>query len=248
VRDLGWGAPADPVLANGLPMHHFTLAAPDERTGVELHWRAQWYDDDAHSRGYLDRAITVDGLPVLSDADVADCVLLAWVRDGFHGVRLAADYAAALQLPDAANDAAPIDALTQARFIGRLAAHHVAATPPPTGTPRLRARIAVRAATRDRPRGTRAVTLSQSGLVDVLACDRNQIPRRMSTTWFWPTSFARWARPTAPRPLLPVFQCASALRTGWDAIVLLACRDKPPSPTQLGSVSDVKGQAGRIQT
>jgi len=149
VRDLGWGAPADPVLANGLPMHHFTLAAPDERTGVELHWRAQWYDDDAHSRGYLDRAITVDGLPVLSDADVADCVLLAWVRDGFHGVRLAADYAAALQLPDAANDAAPIDALTQARFIGRLAAHHVAATPPPTARTHRRTRRNPRPTTRN---------------------------------------------------------------------------------------------------
>jgi hypothetical protein len=58
---------------------------------VELHWRVHWYED-RFSRRMLNRAGAVDPRP--QPADELAALLLFFARDGFAGLRLAADAAA----------------------------------------------------------------------------------------------------------------------------------------------------------
>lgn len=58
---------------------------------VELHWRVHWYED-GFSRRMLNRAGAVD--PRAQPADELAALLLFFARDGFAGLRLAADAAA----------------------------------------------------------------------------------------------------------------------------------------------------------
>jgi hypothetical protein len=83
----------DPLRANGLPDLHLALRA-DAGPSIELHWRIHWYEDD-FSADMLARAEPGrDGLLRARPADLAASLLLYYARDGFHGIRIAADIAA----------------------------------------------------------------------------------------------------------------------------------------------------------
>jgi hypothetical protein len=93
VRAEGYGAPREPGGAAGLPELHFELSHPG-LPPVELHWRVHWYERE-FSRDMLERSQAVDGelrRPVRGDELVA--LLLFYARDGFYGLRHAADLAA----------------------------------------------------------------------------------------------------------------------------------------------------------
>lgn len=82
LRAAGYRAPQDAVDRDGLPLLHFRLLHP-ERAPVELHWRIHWYE----------RRFSADLLERRAPEDVAAALLLFYARDGFLGLRLAADLA-----------------------------------------------------------------------------------------------------------------------------------------------------------
>jgi Uncharacterised nucleotidyltransferase len=94
MRERGYGAPtADRVDRRGLPHLHFALRAED-RPAVELHWRVHWHEE-AFSGALLERAGEgSDGLLAPRPDDEGAALLLFYARDGFYGLRLAADLAA----------------------------------------------------------------------------------------------------------------------------------------------------------
>jgi hypothetical protein len=93
LRGRGYGEPADVRRANGLPDLHLEMQH-DSLPTVELHWRVYWYES-AFSQRLLARAESrADGLLVARPDDLIASLLLFYARDGFHGVRLAADIAA----------------------------------------------------------------------------------------------------------------------------------------------------------
>jgi hypothetical protein len=86
-------SPGDPVRRNGLPDLHLSLR-PQGGPTVELHWRIHWYEE-AFSEDMLARAEPgPDGLLRARPDDLAVSLLLYYARDGFFGVRHAADLAA----------------------------------------------------------------------------------------------------------------------------------------------------------
>jgi hypothetical protein len=89
----GYEPPTDAIRANGLPDLHLVLRRPASPS-VELHWRIHWYEDEL-SAALLERARPgLDDVLELASDDVAIALLLFYARDGFHGVRIAADIAA----------------------------------------------------------------------------------------------------------------------------------------------------------
>jgi putative nucleotidyltransferase-like protein len=89
----GFSAPTDARRADGLPDLHLVMEHP-ELPQVELHWRVHWYER-AFSADMLARAVAgPDGLLRPQPDDLAASILLFYARDGFHGLRLAADLAA----------------------------------------------------------------------------------------------------------------------------------------------------------
>lgn len=93
LQSEGFEPPADHLDRHGLPDLHLALHHAD-RPSVELHWRVYWYETD-FSREMLERAEAgADGLLRAQTEDLAASLLLFYARDGFHGVRLAADTAA----------------------------------------------------------------------------------------------------------------------------------------------------------
>jgi hypothetical protein len=94
VRDLGYGRPTDHVEANGLPLLHFALSHErGELPPVELHWRIHWYEDrfaeDCLLTSELGRS---DWRP--QPVHELAALLLFYARDGFTGLRQAADIGA----------------------------------------------------------------------------------------------------------------------------------------------------------
>lgn len=93
MRARGYEHGSDRVDRRGLPHLHFALHAPG-RSSVELHWRVHWHEED-FSRELLERAGPgPDGLLVPRPADEGAALLLFYARDGFYGVRMAADIGA----------------------------------------------------------------------------------------------------------------------------------------------------------
>ena len=91
--EQGFSAPSDTRRPNGLPDLHLVLPHAD-LPAVELHWRVHWYER-AFSADMLARAEPgPDGLLRPDPDDLAASLLLFYSRDGFHGVRMAADIAA----------------------------------------------------------------------------------------------------------------------------------------------------------
>jgi hypothetical protein len=94
VRRLGYEMPSDHVEANGLPLLHFALAHErGELPPVELHWRVHWYE----GRFAQDRLLAPElgqGDWRCQPADELAALLLFYARDGFTGLRQAADIGA----------------------------------------------------------------------------------------------------------------------------------------------------------
>lgn len=76
-----------------LPRLHLTFADPDGlRPSVELHWRVHWYEE-SFARGLVRRSVVENGVRIPSARDEMAAALLFFHRDGFLGLRLAADVA-----------------------------------------------------------------------------------------------------------------------------------------------------------
>jgi hypothetical protein len=95
VLELGYLPPEDPVVVEGLPELHYNCEPRhDWLPRVELHWRVHWYET-RFSSAFLESAVVdPDGTrrPALT-YDLA-ALLLFFARDGFIGLRYAADIAA----------------------------------------------------------------------------------------------------------------------------------------------------------
>jgi len=87
--ELGYEQPTDPVEENGLPLLHFAMPH-GELPAVELHWRIHWYEDRFAEERLLPPVGADDSWrPEPVDRLVA--LLLYYARDGFSGMRQAAD-------------------------------------------------------------------------------------------------------------------------------------------------------------
>jgi putative nucleotidyltransferase-like protein len=90
----GFTLKPDPFEKKGLPqLHHQLKHDAGKLPPVELHWRVHWYET-RFSRDMLDRRIkTPEGTRAPPEDELAS-LLLFYARDGFVGLRLAADIAA----------------------------------------------------------------------------------------------------------------------------------------------------------
>jgi hypothetical protein len=76
-----------------LPRLHLTFADPEGvRPSVELHWRVHWYEE-SFARDLVQRSVIENGVRIPSAPDEMAAALLFFHRDGFLGLRLAADVA-----------------------------------------------------------------------------------------------------------------------------------------------------------
>jgi hypothetical protein len=76
-----------------LPRLHLTFADPERvRPSVELHWRVHWYEE-SFARDLVRRSVVENGVRIPSAPDEMAAALLFFQRDGFLGLRLAADVA-----------------------------------------------------------------------------------------------------------------------------------------------------------
>jgi hypothetical protein len=115
VRGLGYGAPTDYVQECGLPLLHFVLTHErGELPPMELHWRVHWYERTfARERLLPPTGDTAeDWRP--APADELAALLLFYARDGFVGLRLAADLSAWWDVYGAALPPAALDELLSA--------------------------------------------------------------------------------------------------------------------------------------
>lgn len=95
VRGLGYGAPTDHLLDDGLPLLHLRLL--DERgklPPLELHWRVHWYERQFARRRLLPPTLDPDGEWRPQAADELTALLLFYARDGFIDLRIATDLGA----------------------------------------------------------------------------------------------------------------------------------------------------------
>ena len=76
-----------------LPRLHLSFADPERaRPSVELHWRVHWYEE-SFARDLVRRSVVENGGRIPSAPDEMAAALLFFHRDGFLGLRLAADVA-----------------------------------------------------------------------------------------------------------------------------------------------------------
>ena len=94
IAERGYSLQPDAYQTNGLPrLHHLLTHDAGQLLPVELHWRIHWYET-RFSRDMLDRSIdTLEGRCARPEDELAS-LLLFYSRDGFVGLRLAADIAA----------------------------------------------------------------------------------------------------------------------------------------------------------
>lgn len=234
--ERGWDPPTDPLLDDGLPQHHLSLPGSGPRPSVELHWRVQWYDDAAHARGIIERAVEHAGIPVPAPVDVLDILLQCWARDGLHGLRLGADIAAwwrAFGSPEDSQLAYAAPRTGRAASISAQAAAALFGTPEPrVPLDDWAARLAVGVAVHEDPPEPEERELSQRALVDLLAGPRDQRSKRFRTTWLLDRRMSSHAHPWAPRPIVPALRTASAIRTAIDVapVIRRARRSGSRSP------------------
>jgi hypothetical protein len=89
----GFEPQAERRCRDGLPDLHLVVHHPT-LPEVELHWRVHWYER-SFAADMLERARPGDdGLLRADSRDLAASLLLFYARDGFHGMRMAADIAA----------------------------------------------------------------------------------------------------------------------------------------------------------
>ena len=94
VERMGWRHERRPDRASRLPVLHETLWR-DEMPRVELHWRVHWYETQFAADALARARPPATHQPLaLAPADGLAALLLFYARDGFYGLRLAADAAA----------------------------------------------------------------------------------------------------------------------------------------------------------
>jgi Uncharacterised nucleotidyltransferase len=98
VQELGWRWQADVSRIGGLPLLHETLVHPS-LPRIELHWRVHWYEGRYGGRFAADALARAT--PPAAEAplemqplDGLIALMLFYARDGFTGLRFAADAAA----------------------------------------------------------------------------------------------------------------------------------------------------------
>ncbi len=95
VRELGYGAPKDYLLKDGMPRLHFRLVDEQGKLPpVELHWRVHWYEGSFACERLLPPAVDRDGEWRPDPADELAALLLFYARDGFIDLRMASDLSA----------------------------------------------------------------------------------------------------------------------------------------------------------
>ena len=189
VGELGYGRLRDEQLDRaGLPALHLVLAHESgELPPVEVHWRIHWYERRFAAERLLPTAAeqSLDWRP--APADELAALLLYYARDGFAGLRLAADIAAwwdanGRGLPDGALD----DLVGAYPALARVIGASVAAAAQTVGLPaselghercRLgrRQRLAVALAD-PHPGGSEAQLYAEMGLIDGLLAPRGGLP------------------------------------------------------------------------
>src|SRR5579863_7171585 len=94
-RGLGYGAPADHLADDGLPLLHLRLL--DERSKLpplELHWRVHWYERSFARERLLPPTVSAPADWRPAPADELAALLLFYARDGFIDLRIASDLSA----------------------------------------------------------------------------------------------------------------------------------------------------------
>jgi hypothetical protein len=86
LRAEGYTLLDDRLDRRGRPDLHHRLEHPG-RPAIDLHWRLHWHEE-AFARDLLGRARATG---TIAAADEAAALLLFYARDGFYGLRLAAD-------------------------------------------------------------------------------------------------------------------------------------------------------------
>jgi len=94
VEALGWHWRSDVARSDGLPLLHETLVHPS-LPRIELHWRVHWYER-RFAADALARAVrpTPNAPLEMQPLDGLIALMLFYARDGFTGLRFAADAAA----------------------------------------------------------------------------------------------------------------------------------------------------------
>jgi hypothetical protein len=95
VRKLDYHAPTDYVDEHGRPLLHFALVHERRQLPpIELHWRIHWYEQTFASQRLLPPIDEVDMAWRPTPINGLAALLLFYARDGFVGLRLAADIGA----------------------------------------------------------------------------------------------------------------------------------------------------------
>jgi hypothetical protein len=92
-RAEGYEPRTGPVRRDGLPDLHVELEQP-RLPPVELHWRVHWYESAFSRTSLAHSEPDRDGIRRAQPRDDLAMLLLFFARDGFHGLRHAADIAA----------------------------------------------------------------------------------------------------------------------------------------------------------
>lgn len=166
----GFEPPADRLMPNGLPALHLALAHRSRPT-VELHWRVHWHEEELSRQMLVAARPGPDGLLRARPEDFCVCLLLFYARDGFHGVRMAADIASWWDRH--CHALAPAFLEDYVRRYPALAGAFAAATAvleDTTGTPS-RAWLKTRAGGRGAAMGSRLADWTQQGDRDQLAAN-----------------------------------------------------------------------------
>jgi hypothetical protein len=180
VRGLGYGAPTDYVLEDGLPLLHFVLVHErGELPPVELHWRIHWYERSFARERLLPPAVDPLGDWRPAPADELTALLLFYARDGFIDLRLASDLGAwwdvhgagvppgaldeLLRVYPALTRVIPVAVEVAEKIVG-LPAMQIVGDMPKRG---LRDRMAVRLANPN-PHSSRSQRYADMGLIDGL--------------------------------------------------------------------------------
>ena len=180
VRELGYGAPTDYVLDDGLPLLHFVLVHErGELPPVELHWRIHWYERSFARERLLPAAVDPRGEWRPAPADELAALLLFYARDGFIDLRLAGDLSAWWDVHGAELAPGALDELLRAYpALGRVIPVAARVAERTVGLPAaqiiggrhelgMRERIAVRLANPN-PRSSRSQLYADMGLIDGL--------------------------------------------------------------------------------
>ncbi len=225
IMGLGWGEAQDARYEDGLPDHHAAHPGRRGTPNVELHWRVQWYERSEHSAALLENAVTVDRFRVPSPVDQLSILLLAFARDGLHGLRLAADVAAWWDRWEREGvDLAPLwrGALARPHAAAALGAHAVVGSPPPPPghLGRAAASVVERLALSDEPMEQRSV-FARVAMVDVAAAPRGLRRERLLATWLRSPEYLEVRYPELSRRFgVSSLRVASAVRTTGRAAVI----------------------------